>query len=578
MSTNNATTNTTTTADDWVDVPPSLLSINPAHQLTPVSVVDGNVANVADTVSPRQFLIRNGISASDATAVIDELGAVTLEDLKLVDNAMATEAVRSLKLIPRKIALQALLRHADAKQQSTMPVKDISTVVESTVTECVAVCIDHSGSMGCGFDETKAWNDDGNARAMQKVLDRRSRMDAVKAVFYAFRDRTETLPVKHELGLIQFDSEVETILGLTSSLDLFEAIVDDIAKRGMTSMYSAIVEGCTMLRPKFLADATTTDLRILLLTDGQSNSGASPEVALEACYSIGATVDCIIVGDTPDENLRKIVKLTGGSCFQIHSLSEGFELMESEAVVSLKARRGGTDKPAFVQQTIPKDGFATVRAQTITRGSAASSVAIKTVEKAKKPVTVGSLFSGTCKIKTSGTGTGTSKRIMKELAEVAKGNGSAWMHSGEGIHIFPDADNLLLMKTMIEGPKNSPFEGGTFVLTIKVPHNYPFSAPRIQFDTPIYHCNVSDTGRICLDILNSGWSPALSIPKAIEAVKIMMIHPDTNNALRQWIAELTLMHRQSGGADTRYVDAASAATKGNASRSVEEWKTLWGVA
>ena len=167
---------------------------------------------------------------------------------------------------------------------------------------------------------------------------------------------------------------------------------------------------------------------------------------------------------------------------------------------------------------------------------------------------------------------------MKELAVVAKGNSSAWTHSGEGIHIFPDADNVLLMKALIEGPKNTPFEGGTYVLTVKVPHNYPFSAPNIQFDTPIYHCNVSDTGRICLHILNSGWSPALSIPKALEAVKIMMVHPDTNNALRQWIAELTLMHRQSGGADTRYVDAASAATKGNASRGVEEWKTLWGVA
>jgi ubiquitin-protein ligase len=239
--------------------------------------------------------------------------------------------------------------------------------------------------------------------------------------------------------------------------------------------------------------------------------------------------------------------------------------------VSLKARRGGTDKPPFVQKRIPTGGFAHVQAQNITRGKAASSVAVKTITKAKKPVTFGALFSGTTKIKSSGAGS--CKRIMKELADVAKGSSSAWMHSGEGIHIFPDADNLFMIKALIEGPKNTPFEGGTFGLTVKVPQNYPFSAPQIQFDTPIYHCNVSDSGRICLDILHSGWSPTLSLPKVIEAVRIMLIVPDTNNALRQWIAELTLMHRQSGGADTRYFDAASAATKVNASRTVEEWKT-----
>jgi ubiquitin-protein ligase len=590
----NNTENSNNTNNDWVDIAPSLPSTTTTNQLQAVTVEDTTKqftlpSNSNSTkMSAKEFLIQSGLTSNDATTIIGVLGAVEVEDFKIVDNDMANEAVRSLKLIPRKIALQALLgtTNADAgKDQNNITEtkveetnKDTTNKLETNagIQECVAICLDHSGSMGCEFDETKAWNDDGNARAMQKVVDRRSRMDAVKQVFYAFRDRTETLPTKHELGLIQFDDEVETMLSLTSSLDLFEEIVDDVEKRGMTSIYSAIIEGVNMLRPKFISDPTTTDLRILLLTDGQSNSGASPELALKQCYSIGATVDCIIVGDTPDENLRKIVKLTGGSCFQIHSLSEGFELMESEAVVSLKARRGGTDKPPFVQKQIPMGGFANVHAQKITRGKAASSVAVKTITKAKKPVTCGALFSGSTKIKSSGAGS--CKRIMKELADVAKGSSSAWMHSGEGIHIFPDADNLFMIKALIEGPKNTPFEGGTFGLTVKVPQNYPFSAPQIQFDTPIYHCNVSDSGKICLDILYSGWSPTLSIPKVIEAVRIMLITPDTNNALRQWIAELTLMHRQSGGADTRYFDAATAATKANASLTIAEWKTLWGVA
>merc|ERR1712072_31135 len=115
---------------------------------------------------------------------------------------------------------------------------------------------------------------------------------------------------------------------------------------GQTAIYSSIIEAVNMLRRHHTAESQT-DLRILVLTDGQNNTGASPEEALEAANQIGAVVDAIIVGNSPDANLRKIVSATGGECYQISSLGEGFELLEAEGVVSLRARRGGQEKPAF---------------------------------------------------------------------------------------------------------------------------------------------------------------------------------------------------------------------------------------
>ena len=210
--------------------------------------------------------------------------------------------------------------------------------------ECIAICIDRSGSMRSPIREMTAFGDNAN-----KTLERRSRMDAVKQIFYAFRDRVESLngaPVKggasrtHQIGLVQFDDTTEEMLPLTGELDLFESIVDDMKERGRTAIYSAIAEGVRMLTPVF-ESSPHTDLRILVLTDGQSNAGIDPEQALRRVNDIGAVVDAIVVGDQPDSNLRKIVAATGGQCFHIETLSEGFEMMESEGVVSLKGEEEG---------------------------------------------------------------------------------------------------------------------------------------------------------------------------------------------------------------------------------------------
>jgi ubiquitin-conjugating enzyme E2 D/E len=515
--------------------------------------------------------------------VCELAGIIDVADLALVSSSDVADLVMAagLKLIPAKKLANAV--ESAAKRQKVSAATSVQPqapppVPPRRVDECVAIAIDRSGSMGCGFDEMRAWCDDGNQNALDKTLDKRSRMDAVKQVFYAFRDRTSTLGAgAHKLGLIQFDTEVEQMMELSADLEKFEAIVDDMQKRGSTAIYSAIVQAVSMLKPVFDSpEGAVTDLRVLVLTDGQSNSGVSAESALRAANEIGAIVDAIIVGDTPDDNLRRIVKVTGGSCFQIKSLSEGFELMEAEAVVSLRARRGGSDKPPFAVKHVDYSEFGRIQVEKIIRGNnaareaaAAAPVAIL----AKNVTGCGALVRNAAAL----PGSSAVKRIVKELADVAAGNAKAWVCSGEGISIFPDADNIHLMKALIEGPQDTPFEGGTFVLNVILPDGYPLKPPRVVFETPVCHCNVSDTGRVCIDVLENGWSPALSISKVLESIRNTLKNPDTDNALRQWIAELTLANRNSDGADTRYFDMGREATKKDAARGVQEWKVEWGV-
>merc|ERR1712054_3147 len=97
-------------------------------------------------------------------------------------------------------------------------------VEERAPQECVAICIDRSGSMGTPLREVTLNVVHGETKSS---VAERTRMEAVKAMFYAFRDRVESMGSGHyQLGLLQFDDNVEQLLDVTSRLDRFESIVD----------------------------------------------------------------------------------------------------------------------------------------------------------------------------------------------------------------------------------------------------------------------------------------------------------------------------------------------------------------
>jgi ubiquitin-conjugating enzyme E2 D/E len=130
----------------------------------------------------------------------------------------------------------------------------------------------------------------------------------------------------------------------------------------------------------------------------------------------------------------------------------------------------------------------------------------------------------------------------------------------------------------VEGPSESPYEvgrpsapartrpgprrrtrsrlraaqGGVFHLNIEFPDDYPFHAPKVRaatsagcvrdchcgsrgqvaFATKVYHCNISSTGAICLDILKNAWSPALTIGKVLLSVSSLLTDPNPSTAAR----------------------------------------------
>ncbi|KAI5108219.1 ubiquitin-conjugating enzyme E2 D3 isoform X1 [Silurus meridionalis] len=84
----------------------------------------------------------------------------------------------------------------------------------------------------------------------------------------------------------------------------------------------------------------------------------------------------------------------------------------------------------------------------------------------------------------------------------------------------------------------SPYQGGVFFLTIHFPTDYPFKPPKVAFTTRIYHPNINSNGSICLDILRSQWSPALTISKVLLSICSLLCDPNPDDPLVPEIARI----------------------------------------
>jgi len=131
---------------------------------------------------------------------------------------------------------------------------------------------------------------------------------------------------------------------------------------------------------------------------------------------------------------------------------------------------------------------------------------------------------------------GGSNRIQKELADIS-------LDPPSNCSAGPAGDNLYEWTGTIMGPDSSPYAGGVFFLDIILPVDYPFMPPKVTFQTRIYHCNISGTGAICLDILKDKWSPALTISKVLLSIVSLLCDANPYDPLVQSIATLYMEDR-----------------------------------
>lgn len=82
-------------------------------------------------------------------------------------------------------------------------------------------------------------------------------------------------------------------------------------------------------------------------------------------------------------------------------------------------------------------------------------------------------------------------------------------------------------------PTSSVYSHHAFQIEMKLPAEFPFKPPEVRIVTPIYHPNVDEKGKICVDLLNSSetWKPTTPLVDVVKAVVDLIDNPKIDHAL-----------------------------------------------
>ncbi|WVZ10860.1 hypothetical protein V8G54_015390 [Vigna mungo] len=131
------------------------------------------------------------------------------------------------------------------------------------------------------------------------------------------------------------------------------------------------------------------------------------------------------------------------------------------------------------------------------------------------------------------------KRLMRDFKRVQQ-------DPPAGISGAPHENNIMLWNAVIFGPDDTPWDGGTFKLTLQFTEEYPNKPPVVRFVSQMFHPNsdyngfpvlisfpfsilVYADGSICLDILQNQWSPIYDVAAILTSIQSLLCDPNPNS-------------------------------------------------
>lgn len=119
------------------------------------------------------------------------------------------------------------------------------------------------------------------------------------------------------------------------------------------------------------------------------------------------------------------------------------------------------------------------------------------------------------------------KRIQKELKDLFSDK-----LEDNGIYYEIDEDNINIIKIMMIGTKNTPYENGFYFFTIRFPSNYPSVPVKVWYYTTHpnmrFNPNLYNRGKVCLSIINTwgsrdNWTEDMTAKSVMLSIQSMVL-------------------------------------------------------
>ncbi|BEI82407.1 hypothetical protein CcaverHIS002_0302750 [Cutaneotrichosporon cavernicola] len=126
------------------------------------------------------------------------------------------------------------------------------------------------------------------------------------------------------------------------------------------------------------------------------------------------------------------------------------------------------------------------------------------------------------------------RRLMKEYRDLTADPINDTLTAGP-----VSEDNMLEWEALIQGPEDTPYEGGVFAAKLTFPPDYPLNPFKMVFDPPLLHPNIYPSGAVCISILHppgddplryesasERWSPVQGVRSVLLSVLSMLAEPN----------------------------------------------------
>jgi ubiquitin-conjugating enzyme E2 D/E len=115
------------------------------------------------------------------------------------------------------------------------------------------------------------------------------------------------------------------------------------------------------------------------------------------------------------------------------------------------------------------------------------------------------------------------KRLQKELEIVT---------TKMGLDVELVDDRIDRWQIALPGPQGTPYEKGTFLVSLSFPPSFPLTAPEVTFGTRIYHPNIDAKGNVCMGLLKE-WQLKFSIEHLLTSLLDLLRNPNAQDPLNK---------------------------------------------